>query len=345
MTAVPPDAPYKFPASYLQETSPKHSPRVSIGIVNNMPDAAFQTTERQFVTLLQAAAGDCDVRIHLFSLPGVARSNAALQRVRTRYIDYQEICNLHLDGLIVTGASPYAERIEEEPYWQAFEQLVDWARYHTASTIWSCLAAHAAVLSLDGIQRCRLPSKVTGVFDSEVCSDDPFIGGVKSRYRVPHSRYNEVRESDLVAHDYRILSRSGSAGVDMFAKATPSEFLFIQGHPEYDGDTLMREYVRDVTQFVSGEREEPPAVPAGYLSATLAHEFSELAQIARVSRDPDVIVRLPALSSDIPSIGAWSTHAMCLFRSWIVGLLGVKRGTAGGAKKSRRCQSPSGMDL
>jgi homoserine O-succinyltransferase len=39
-----------------------------IGLVNNIPDAAFEATERQFVEVLGAAAGPNPVRLHLFSL-------------------------------------------------------------------------------------------------------------------------------------------------------------------------------------------------------------------------------------------------------------------------------------
>ena len=58
-----------------------------------------------------------------------------------------------LDGLIVTGTEPKSKNLDDEPYWAALPQVIDWAREHTHSTIWSCLAAHAAVLHTDGIER------------------------------------------------------------------------------------------------------------------------------------------------------------------------------------------------
>ena len=47
---------------------------LTIGLVNNMPDAALQATERQFMRLLRQAAGDIRIDFHCFSLPSVTRS-------------------------------------------------------------------------------------------------------------------------------------------------------------------------------------------------------------------------------------------------------------------------------
>ena len=67
-----------------------------------------------------------------------------------------------LDGLIVTGTEPRAPLLQEEPYWPTLTKVVDWAEEHTVSTIWSCLAAHAAVLHLDSVQRRPLRKKHQG---------------------------------------------------------------------------------------------------------------------------------------------------------------------------------------
>ena len=40
-----------------------------IGLVNNMADAAMSATEHQFLTLLEAAAGDMLVHVTLYALP------------------------------------------------------------------------------------------------------------------------------------------------------------------------------------------------------------------------------------------------------------------------------------
>ncbi len=71
-----------------------------------------------------------------------------------------------------------------------------------------------------------------------------------------------------------------TAGVDAFAKQDGSFFLFFQGHPEYDADTLFREYRRDVARFLGGEREAYPALPQNYfddVATALAEAFADRA--------------------------------------------------------------------
>jgi homoserine O-succinyltransferase len=117
---------------------------------------------------------------------------------------------------------------------------IDWAEQNTISTIWSCLAAHAAVQHLDGVRRHALGEKCFGVFTCERACDDRLLANAPSPFFITHARCNALNETELVAHGYRILTRS-KAGVDMFVKPWRSLFLFFQGHPEYELDSLARE--------------------------------------------------------------------------------------------------------
>jgi hypothetical protein len=93
---------------------------IEIGLVNNMPEAALEATEQQFVELLGAAAGDSWVRLRFFSLAGVPRSERARRYLSQSYCDVGDIRKAGLDGLIVTGAEPKAANLADEPYWLAF---------------------------------------------------------------------------------------------------------------------------------------------------------------------------------------------------------------------------------
>lgn len=121
-----------------------------------MPNAALQATERQFLRLLRQAAGNVRIDLHCFSLPSVHRSQTAKWRVDRQYTDIAELGRRKFDGLIVTGAEPNAATLPEEPFWRDLADIIDWAEANTRSTIWSCLAAHAAVLHFDSIERQRL---------------------------------------------------------------------------------------------------------------------------------------------------------------------------------------------
>jgi homoserine O-succinyltransferase len=171
---------------------PAGSEWIEIGLLNNMPEAALESTEQQFLELLGAAAGDSWVHLRFFALPGVPRSERGRSYLSQSYCDVRDISQADLDGLIVTGTEPKAANLADEPYWGPFTQLVDWAAHNTISTIWSCLAAHVAVLHLDQIERTPLPEKCIGVFDCDKVADHPLSLNLPSRSAVPHARWNKA---------------------------------------------------------------------------------------------------------------------------------------------------------
>ena len=116
------------------------------------------------------------IHLRFFSLEDVARGERARRHLGRSYGDVADLRKANLDALIVTGAEPKAAHLTEEPYWQAFTQLVDWASSNTISSLWSCLAAHAAVLHLDGIERVPLSQKCIGVFDCGTLAAQPLTG-------------------------------------------------------------------------------------------------------------------------------------------------------------------------
>jgi homoserine O-succinyltransferase len=288
---------------------------LTIGLVNNMPDGALKATERQFMRLLSGAARNVRIRFHCFALPSVARSPTAQAHIDKQYSDITALDRLNIDALIVTGAEPNAASLSQEPFWRDLAGLIDWARTHTRSTIWSCLAAHGAVLHLDGIERKRLGAKCTGVFSCARVQDDELTRGLRSPLKISHSRLNEVREGDLASRGYQVLTRSDRAGVDIFAKQYQSRFVFFQGHPEYDALSLQREYMRDLARFLTGEREEYPAMPASYFDAATEASLTNFEKRAKARREPTLAAELPGLTlrSDI----AAGIAAGVIFKNWL----------------------------
>jgi homoserine O-succinyltransferase/O-acetyltransferase len=288
---------------------------LTIGLINNMPDSALKATERQFMRLVQSAAGKTRIRFHCFSLPSVPRSRPAREHIDKDYRDIAELARLPIDALIVTGAEPLTAALPEERYWREFVDLVDWAKTNTRSTIWSCLAAHAAVLHLDGIERQRLPQKCSGIYDCAKVTDDWLTGDLPASIKVSHSRLNEIRERDLASHGYSILTRSAQAGVDIFVREFESRFIFFQGHPEYDALSLEREYLRDISRYLAGERNAYPALPAGYFDAETERKLVDFERRARVERRPALSAELPERTLR-PDIAA-GTAATAIFRNWL----------------------------
>jgi homoserine O-succinyltransferase len=151
---------------------------VVIGLVNNMPDAALRTTEWQVRDLLSRAAGKSAVSLRIFSMPQVPRSAAGRQHVAEHHEPIDALWQSGVTGLIVTGTEPKTPAFEDEPYWPALTRLIDWAEDHTVSTIWSCLASHAAAYRLDGIERQPLDRKMFGVFACDRAADHPLVDGL-----------------------------------------------------------------------------------------------------------------------------------------------------------------------
>src|SRR5271166_1062542 len=237
-----------------------------LGLINNMPDSALAATERQFRTLLCDAAEGLAMRLSLFALREVPRSDKVRHRMSNFYASVSALWDTQLDGLIVTGAEPMAANLTDEPYWASLAQVIDWAQHNTISSIWSCLAAHAAVLRMDGIKRRPLGDKLFGVFECANVSEHALTAGIPARFWMPHSRWNDLPEDALSACGYSILTRSKAAGVDAFVKDADSLFVFFQGHPEYEANSLLLEYQRDMRRFLKKEQAFYPATPQGHFN-------------------------------------------------------------------------------
>ena len=296
---------------------PPRRPRLKIGLLNNMPDAAMAATEHQFSSLLQVATEGTPVTLQLFALGGVARGEAAQAQMLGRYQPAEALASAELDGLIVTGAEPRAAELDQEDYWPALIRVIDWTHDTGMPTIWSCLAAHAAVQHLSRIRRRPLPGKLSGVFKSLPAREDPLLDGAAAQFIMPHSRLNTLAEEDLVEKGYRVLTRSGAAGVDSFIKRGAGLSLFFQGHPEYDADTLKKEYSRDVARFLSGRRPHHPGTPANYFEPEVEAALAELGEYASRRPDRKLGPYYAAILHKASPTRAWRGSALRLYRNWL----------------------------
>jgi homoserine O-succinyltransferase len=289
---------------------------LDVAFVNNMPDKALEATERQFLTLLDLAAERRRVRVTFYTMPDVPRTDWGAQRLRARYAPITELWNSRPDALIVTGTEPRAVNLPDEPYWGTLAGLVDWARENVVSSVWSCLAAHAAVRHLDGIDRYTLADKCFGVFETQKVSDHALIRDIGFPLRVPHSRWNELRADELQAGGYTVLTRSAEAGVDTFVKRQKSLFVFFQGHPEYEPETLWREYRRDVGRFLKGERATYPAMPQAAIDRHAAELLAAFAERAMAERREGLLAAFPNPLPPNPTKG-WALPARRVYRNWL----------------------------
>lgn len=290
---------------------------VVVGLVNNMPDAAIRATEKQFLAILDAASGVLDVEVRLLSVPGVPRSRTARDELLAAYTCVETLAPGEVDALIVTGTEPRTERLEDEAYWPAFTRLVEWAERNTASTVFSCLAAHAAALHLDGLHRRRLPAKLSGVFSCRRQADHGLLADVPASWRVPHSRLNELATADIAAAGYRVLATSTEAGADTFVREGRSLLVFLQGHPEYDAQSLLREYLRDIIRFLRREHANWPDLPRNYLDDASAAAFAELRVLAHAGGGVERQAGETAALAERALANTWRQDAARIYGNWL----------------------------
>jgi homoserine O-succinyltransferase len=292
---------------------------LNIGLINNMPDAALQATERQYRALLgtAAASNGLTVRLLFYRLPEIPRNGLIARHVRESYSSVEDLFGSRLDGLIVTGKEPKAQDLADEPYWNSLTAVLEWARENTHSTIWSCLAAHAAIQHLDGIRRRRNAHKHFGVLECHRVSDHPLMADTPPSLWLPHSRWNDVPEHALADSGYEVITRTKSAGVDTFVKQVGSLFVFFQGHPEYECDTLLLEYRRDLGRYLRRETDSFPTIPCNYFEKETEKLLRSLQ--ARVSQEQADELTAGALGivQDKKIVSQWRPTATKIYTNWL----------------------------
>ncbi len=296
----------------------RHGEYIKLALINNMPDAALEDTEMQFFELLDAAAEDIPVSLKLYSLPEIPRNGLGTQRLRDFYSSINDLLNCRFDGVIMTGTEPRRPDLRDEPYWPALATVLDWAEQNTASTVLSCLAAHAGVLHSNGIPRHRLSDKQFGVFDFEKTRNHALTNGIGNVMRIPHSRWNEVRADALTSCGYDVLVQSADSGVDLFVKKKKNSlFVHFQGHPEYGARTLLKEYRRDIKRFLKKERETYPSVPHGYFDAESSKCLAHFRETALADPREDLIAAFPEAAVACTLQNSWHASAVSVYRNWL----------------------------
>jgi len=306
---------------------------LKVGLVNNMPDAALVDTDRQFSSLVAESLHGAPfefVRVHLSSLERSPTANA-WRNQRSRPADTLE--ETKLDALIITGAEPKTADLRDEVYWPELTQLIDEALRLELRVLCSCLASHIAVQHLTGLKRRKRPQKLSGVFEFEVRKAHPLASQLGPRLKTPHSRWNTLDARDLTLIGAEILSLSAEE-VDAFTLPQAPRFLCLQGHPEYEPDTLVREFRRDLFRFQSGQLAVCPAPPRGVFA------LDEPAVLHPDRADERVAGLIDACDRRLSSPNAnidWRDSAIALYRAW----LGPDRSYAPANSRAKASAAPA----
>ena len=242
-----------------------------IGFLNMMPDAALRSTERQFFQLLGSCNQIAQLYVHPFSIPGLSRSPETQGYIDECYEKFEDLRSQGLDALIITGANVATPNLSLEPLWEPLQEVISWASKQVTSVLCSCLASHALLKSLYGIDRKPLARKRWGVFSHRTAkSSHPLLRNLNTRFDAPHSRHNEVTREQLEQAGLTVLIESDQGDVHMAVSPDQLRFIFLQGHPEYDFNSLLKEYKREVSRYQTGERIDPPPLPENYFDERAA---------------------------------------------------------------------------
>jgi homoserine O-succinyltransferase len=291
------------------------SARWTCALVNNMPDAAFCATERQFVGLLAAGSGSETVALTRYAMAGVPRGERIQARIAAECRPLEDIFSDPPDLLVVTGSNPIESRIEDEPYWSDLHGLLKWSSENVQAMVLSCLSAHAALAVFDGVERTTLPVKCTGVFAQEVDRTHPLVTGVYGSVFLPHSRLNAVPKEAVVRAGYSVALQSEEVGWSVVTKTVgQSEVVLVQAHPEYDPSSLVREYARDVRRYAGHEHDQLPCLPLDCVTGPDWDRLRRLHErIVAGERDPALVAAFPFDEISAGAPWPWRGVAMRLF--------------------------------
>lgn len=238
-----------------------------IGLLNLMPDAALEATERQFMRLLGASSRIVQLYVHPFTVPGLARGTGAQAHIDRYYENFEQIQQGGLDGLIITGANVTQPDLAKEAFYEPMCEVFDWASKNVASVLCSCLASHALWQHQYGVKRRHLGQKRWGVFEHHVTTrSHPLVSNINTRFYAPHSRFNDVDADSLEQAGARVLVKTAEGETLLAVSDDGFSAVYLQGHPEYDAMSLAKEYKREVQRFFQDEIDAMPPFPVNYLN-------------------------------------------------------------------------------
>ena len=190
------------------------------------------------------------------------------------------------------------------------------------------------------IDRQPLPKKRWGVYSHRVSAKyHPLLRDINTRFDVPHSRYNDISRAQLEAAGLTVLAESPEGGVHMAASPDQFRVFYMQGHPEYDANSLLKEYRRELYRYANNERDRRPQLPENYFlgdAERLALEALEAATRARETGsayDDTLETKVGEMLDN-----TWGDTAKAIINNWLGLVYGV-------TNLDRKQQFMPGVDL
>lgn len=252
-----------------------------IAVLNLMPNKI--ETETQLLRLLGNTP--LQTEVELLQTATYKSKNTSQEHLLKFYKTFEEVKHQKFDGLIITGAPVEKLPYEEVEYWDELCRIMEWSKTNVFSTLHLCWGAQAALYYHYGIPKQETNGKIFGIFPHVLTDKNHYLfHGFDDVFYVPHSRNAAVSQADIrKTPELSVLSVSEEAGVYIVGSKNERQF-FITGHPEYDTDTLKKEYERDLNAGL------PMSMPVNYFP----------------NDDPE----------ETP-LCRWKAHSSLLFSNWL----------------------------
>lgn len=252
-------------------------------VLNIMPTKII--TETQLLRMLSNSP--LQVEVDWIHMGSHISKNTPQEHLLAFYKTFNDIKENRYDGLIITGAPVEVLPFEKVDYWDELQVILEWSKTNVFSSFFICWAAQAALHHFYNITKYALPKKLSGVYLHHTNVDKmhrKILRGFDYQFYAPHSRHTTVTKEDVEKiNSLDVLATSKDAGVYLVAEKDGSRF-FVTGHPEYDPDTLHKEYLRDINKRMDCE------MPKNYYQDD--------------NQDKEILVK-------------WRSHAYLLFSNWL----------------------------
>lgn len=219
---------------------------LEIAILNLMPTKI--ETETQLARLL----GNSPLQVNLTFLTteSYRPKNISEKHLVDFYQTFDEVKSRKFDGLIVTGAPVELIDWQKVKYWDELKRIFDWSLKNVYSTFFICWGAQAALQHFHEVPKHKLSQKKFGVFSHRIRKKNAILlRGFDEKFWVPVSRHTETRATDLAkVKDLEILADSPDSGVYLVRNKKRRQ-IFAFNHPEYDRETLQKEFERDRKKY------------------------------------------------------------------------------------------------
>lgn len=253
---------------------------LKICILNLMPDKI--TTETQILTKL--SNGIIQIQITFLAIKNHISKNTAQAHLDEFYTYFDEIKDQYFDGLIVTGAPVETLEFYEVTYWDELVEILNWSKTHVFSSLFICWASQVALYHFFDIQKQRFDKKLSGVYPHRAEEENSqLLIGMDQVFYVPQSRSTQSDPNAIRHHpELKVIASSVQAGIHLVSTKNERQ-LFMTGHPEYDTETLLKEYLRDIN-------DPNTDIPENYF----------------VDNDP---------TKEIQTL--WKSHASIFYQNWL----------------------------